>query len=153
MGQSCCVDDGGTVIEKSVSRPRPSDNNEHDQGFNEAEAMDPCIGMAEASTKRDEGTRTHRHVELFVRKEGPHDKLGMDVKHLQGRLVVWQVFPSGAVERANQASLCRSPPGDTIEAGDVIVQVNDVHNIDTDMINECQAKDELRLRAVRGYQH
>merc|ERR1719491_1991340 len=115
--------------------------------------MDPYAGMPEATTKRDEGTRTHRSIELFVQKGGLGDKLGMDVKHLQGRLVVWQVFPSGAVERANQASLSKLPPGDTIEAGDIIVQVNDVQGIDTEMVNECQIKNELRLRAVRGFQH
>merc|ERR1719203_1484650 len=115
--------------------------------------MDPTAGIAEATMKRDEGTRMHRHVELLVLKQGPGDRLGMDVKHLQGRLVVWQVFPSGAVERANQASLNKMPPGDTIEAGDVIVQVNEVKGIDTEMVNECQIKNELRLRAIRGFQH
>lgn len=88
-------------------------------------------------------------VELVVLKSGPQDKLGMDVKHVRGRLVIKTVVPGGAVDRANRISRSRKPPGDVIGVGDVISQVNDIQEIDTAMVAECQQKAVLRIRAVR----
>merc|ERR1739848_474177 len=75
--------------------------------------------------KKDEGSGGPQVVEVLVRKLDDNDKLGMDVKHVRGRLVIVQVFAGGALDRANQLARTSRPPGDTIDVGDVIAQVND----------------------------
>mmetsp|Transcript_62149 Transcript_62149/g.140028 ORF Transcript_62149/g.140028 Transcript_62149/m.140028 type:complete len:152 (+) Transcript_62149:62-517(+) len=145
---SCCASNEGTTneglaaagVDHMAELPM-----EQDQTIQAA--MDPSV--FDDSSKKDEGTGAPKTVEVLVRKSGPDDKLGMDVKHVRGRLVVVQVFHGGAVDRANQNSRSRSPPGEVIEVGDVIAQVNDVKDIDTAMVAECQQKSQLRIRALR----
>lgn len=86
-------------------------------------------------------------VEVVVRKQGPNDKLGMDVKHMKGKLIVMQIFPGGAIERANNEN--KAIGGDALEIGDTIMQVNDVSDKDTTMVAECQRANELRITAER----
>mmetsp|Transcript_58247 Transcript_58247/g.187107 ORF Transcript_58247/g.187107 Transcript_58247/m.187107 type:complete len:152 (+) Transcript_58247:72-527(+) len=117
-----------------------------EHGATEA-AMDPAV--FEGTAKKEEGSEVPRVIELVVQKSGPDDKLGMDVKHVRERLIIVQVFPGGAIDRANQISRSRDPPEETLEVGDIIVQVNDVANIDTAMVAECQQQSQLRIRALR----
>mmetsp|Transcript_18515 Transcript_18515/g.36321 ORF Transcript_18515/g.36321 Transcript_18515/m.36321 type:complete len:153 (-) Transcript_18515:58-516(-) len=113
-------------------------------------ALDPAV-FDEAATAQEcrQEPPIQRVIELNVFKSGLQDKLGMDVKHVRGRLVIVEIFPGGAVDRANQFSLCRQPPGDVIAVGDTIVQVNNVNEIDTAILAECQAKAQLRIRTIR----
>lgn len=150
MGQNCCATNDEKCLEAAVGAVDRMVEEHHDQDTAafECASMDPTVGFPEA-VKEECASMLEQTIELFVRKEGPADKLGMDVKHLMGRLVVVKIFPGGAVERANMISQRRKPPGDTIEAGDIITQVNGVRDVDADMVGECQSSNELFFRAVR----
>mmetsp|Transcript_66618 Transcript_66618/g.171454 ORF Transcript_66618/g.171454 Transcript_66618/m.171454 type:complete len:156 (+) Transcript_66618:61-528(+) len=151
MGANCCASSDASKEAAFTPDPMGEHAMQQEQNAIEAAAM-YAAGFGDVS-KNEGGTELQRTVEVTVRKLGPEDRLGMDVKHVRGRLVIVQLFPGGAVHRANKASAARKPPGDTVDVGDVIVQVNDVKGIDTDMVAECQQRDELRIRAVRkgGY--
>lgn len=109
-------------------------------------------------TKREEGTEPEaagptpqagqpQIVDVIVRKSGQQDKLGMDVKHMKGRLIVMQIFPGGAIDRANKE--CQAAGNECLEIGDTIIQVNDISDKDTTMVAECQRSDELRIKVMR----
>lgn len=140
MGQSCCAAHDEKAQEASIGSANIV--NATQEHALENAAMDPGVGFPEAV--KDEPQKT---IELLVTKEGDTDRLGMDVKHLRGRLVIVQLFPGHAVDRANVAASKRG--SDVLEEGDVIVQVNDVKETDAEMVKECQSKNELRIRAVR----
>mmetsp|Transcript_105612 Transcript_105612/g.265981 ORF Transcript_105612/g.265981 Transcript_105612/m.265981 type:complete len:154 (+) Transcript_105612:101-562(+) len=152
MGGSCCTANDDKMAEASgATNLDPMAEAAQDAYFAESAMMDPLTGCPEA-LKKSEGSEPQRTVEVLVKKDGPTDRLGMDVKHVRGRLVIVQIFVGGAIDRANQASLQQASPGDTLEVGDVIVQVNDKGDLDTDMVAECQMRCDLRIRAVRRFQ-
>merc|ERR1712113_776443 len=84
---------------------------------------------------------------LTVVKEDLDDKLGMDVKHIDGRLEVVDLLPEGAVARAS-ASLGPDHP-DRLRVGDVIISVNGVDKSDMLMVNECMLSSELKFEVAR----
>merc|ERR1719401_45317 len=49
-------------------------------------------------------TQKDNLVDVCVQKRSGGDMLGMDVKHVRGRLVVVQILEGGAVHRANEAN-------------------------------------------------
>merc|ERR1719362_185707 len=77
----------------------------------------PMGGIAALSQPKAGGKTEEFNV--TVRKQGPDERLGMDVKHLGDRLEVTRIFPEGAVIRMNQAS-----PKTALKLGDVILKVN-----------------------------
>jgi len=81
--------------------------------------------------------------EVLIVKEGSEDKLGMDVKHTQGKLEVVHIFPQGAVQRANKNS-----QGGILEVGDMIHSINGFDN-DHQMVAECRLRQKLQIRAYR----
>mmetsp|Transcript_82525 Transcript_82525/g.237289 ORF Transcript_82525/g.237289 Transcript_82525/m.237289 type:complete len:155 (+) Transcript_82525:51-515(+) len=153
MGQSCCVSNEEDKVLEASGRPYPQPTAESSEERHSVEPamMDPLAGEVGVSAK-DEGHELQKFVEVLVRKHGFTERLGMDVKHVRGRLVIAQVFSGGAVDRANCASLQASFAGDSLEVGDVIVQVNDKRELDKDMVAECQSSCDLRIRALRRFQ-
>jgi len=93
-----------------------------------------------------------RRIEVLIQKGSPQAKLGMDVKHIQGKLEVVHIFPDGAVAQSNEASRSLSPPRETLQVGDFIVGVNGVDTSDHQMVAECRLRSDLRLLVLRGPQ-
>merc|ERR1719436_1101254 len=87
--------------------------------------------------------------QITIRKFGPEDKLGMDVKHLQGKLEVVHLFRDGAIERNNTEQRAKNPPAVTLEVGDIIHRVNNVDNNDHQMVAECRLRDTLVMLVSR----
>mmetsp|Transcript_114177 Transcript_114177/g.355563 ORF Transcript_114177/g.355563 Transcript_114177/m.355563 type:complete len:166 (+) Transcript_114177:115-612(+) len=85
--------------------------------------------------------------EVRLLKLAPDEKLGMDVKHLGGRLEVRRIFPDGGVHRSNALAARTNVPG--LEVGDIIVSVNDVSGIDHRMIAEIRLKHDIVFRVLR----
>eukprot|EP00747_Dinoflagellata_sp_TGD_P020670 gnl/TRDRNA2_/TRDRNA2_127976_c0_seq1.p2 gnl/TRDRNA2_/TRDRNA2_127976_c0~~gnl/TRDRNA2_/TRDRNA2_127976_c0_seq1.p2 ORF type:complete len:119 (+),score=24.25 gnl/TRDRNA2_/TRDRNA2_127976_c0_seq1:76-432(+) len=76
-------------------------------------------------------------------------KLGMDIKQIQGALKVVQIFPDGAIARANAANRAASPPAEELRPGDLIKMVNGICGSDELMVKECKEKSLLRFRVSR----
>jgi hypothetical protein len=97
-----------------------------------------------------------KQLEVRVQRRGNEDKLGIDVTHGQGPLTIVAISSGSAVDRANEASKASTPPGDTLEVGDVITQVNGLHDVTTAswaLVTECQQKLDLKLKATRQISH
>jgi len=107
------------------------------------------MGGSTASKEVADADNEATVVEVVVQKTGPDEWLGMDVSHVHGHLAVMQVFQDGAIDRTKQALLQQVPAGDTLEVGDIIIQVNDVMEPDTAMVEECRSRTTLRIRALR----
>jgi len=88
-------------------------------------------------------------IEMLVIRDGPHDRLGMDVRHLNGGLSIVSIVPGCALDRANKKAALLNPPGPMLLVGDIIHQVNGVTELDEDLVAECQDKLELHILAVR----
>merc|ERR1712039_604702 len=86
---------------------------------------------------------------VAIQKLGPDDKLGMDVKHIDGKLEVVHIFPDGAIARSNLENQ-RKPSGETLQLGDVIHRVNNVDSGDHQMVAECRLTSELTLMVFRA---
>mmetsp|Transcript_71896 Transcript_71896/g.161365 ORF Transcript_71896/g.161365 Transcript_71896/m.161365 type:complete len:168 (-) Transcript_71896:169-672(-) len=154
--EACCAcaeaqDGGGKDSFKGVHAVRS------DYRVEELNAEQKAVESAERDAMREEqprkaadGSMNKRTVKVTVKKISAEEKLGMDVKHEKGKLVVVDIVPGGAVDRGNKASLGSHPAGADIRIGDVIHQVNDVKGIDTAMVGECQLKTELRFKVSRG---
>lgn len=115
-----------------------------------ASNVDPQLHLQdspEPSVVSDHPSETE--VEMVVIKDGPHDRLGMDVRHLNGGLSIVSIAPGCALDRANREAALRNPPGPTLQVGDIIHQVNGITDADTDLVAECQEKLELNILAVR----
>lgn len=84
-----------------------------------------------------------------VQKTGLDDKLGMEVKHLQGKLEVAHISPEGAIERTNKLNKAMKPPGETLQLGDIIQRVNHIDKSDRQMVVECRLKNELTFCVAR----
>mmetsp|Transcript_2322 Transcript_2322/g.4867 ORF Transcript_2322/g.4867 Transcript_2322/m.4867 type:complete len:196 (-) Transcript_2322:148-735(-) len=94
------------------------------------------------------GDLTKEMLEVILTKESADDQLCMAVRHLkaQGRLVVLQIQPGGAVEKANRQN---EVAGKTMLAvGDTIVSVNGVQGDDAEMVAECKRALELKLKVL-----
>mmetsp|Transcript_8005 Transcript_8005/g.17301 ORF Transcript_8005/g.17301 Transcript_8005/m.17301 type:complete len:151 (+) Transcript_8005:89-541(+) len=147
MGQSCCVSSEDRNQEVS-GRPDKSGPTVPLQDLFAESNIDP---FKPPHQQHEELCEVHgKTLEVVVRKFSPAERLGMDVKHVRGRLIVAAIFVGGAVDRANQLS--RVNGGDVLEVGDVVVGVNDKKDVDTEMVAECQSRSELRVRAVRRFQ-
>lgn len=105
--------------------------------------------LASAPAQREQHPR---RIEVLIHKEGPQAKLGMDVKHIQGKLEVVHIFPDGAVAQSNEANRKFNPPKETLQVGDFIVGVNGVDTSDHQMVAECRLRSDLRLLVLRGPQ-
>merc|ERR1712039_181306 len=66
---------------------------------------------------------TPSNFQVVILKTSAEEKLGMDVKHIDGRLEVVHIFPDGAIARSNLENQ-RKPSGETLQLGDVIHRVN-----------------------------
>uniref|UniRef100_A0A7S1AIR5 PDZ domain-containing protein n=1 Tax=Noctiluca scintillans TaxID=2966 RepID=A0A7S1AIR5_NOCSC len=138
MGSACCAQsDTDTAGEQNFSAA-PFDENPGNQ-----------VSLTEASGNEVEEAPAGMIEVLVVRKD-LKQKLGMDVKHVQSKLKIVAITDTGAVHFANMASAAKSPPGEMLKVGDTIVKVNDVNRSDTDMVEECSGKTELRITALRS---
>mmetsp|Transcript_151500 Transcript_151500/g.262497 ORF Transcript_151500/g.262497 Transcript_151500/m.262497 type:complete len:137 (-) Transcript_151500:106-516(-) len=88
--------------------------------------------------------------EARITKHGESDRFGMDVQHVDGRLVVLRIDRGGAVERHNAAARGKHPPRETLNTGDVIVRVNAVDSDDDAMIAEIQRSSHIKLQVMRA---
>mmetsp|Transcript_39163 Transcript_39163/g.77529 ORF Transcript_39163/g.77529 Transcript_39163/m.77529 type:complete len:128 (+) Transcript_39163:47-430(+) len=123
MGGVCvCQDDGKSSVVEDAELDKPMDGGVPDLSK---------VGAVE--------------LDVTIRKQGPDEKLGMDVKHLVDRLEVTKIFPDFAVNRANQAS-----PKTALRVGDVIVQVNSTHGNDARMVAEIRLNSELKFKIRRS---
>merc|ERR1740138_1053023 len=57
-------------------------------------------------------------LEVCISKTRADDKLGLDVKHIDGKLVVSLILDYGAVERTNAKNRAQVPPKETLQVGD-----------------------------------
>eukprot|EP00931_Biecheleriopsis_adriatica_P012231 TRINITY_DN113354_c0_g1_i2.p1 TRINITY_DN113354_c0_g1~~TRINITY_DN113354_c0_g1_i2.p1 ORF type:complete len:131 (-),score=32.20 TRINITY_DN113354_c0_g1_i2:112-504(-) len=127
MGQSpcCCADDdSGIEIKAAVSR------------------------AAADLVKLEERLQQDRY-DIVIEKEDASEILGMDVRHVQGRLVVSRIAKDGAVAKANARVRSSDPPGNELQIDDVIVEVNSIYDNDIEMVKECQRGIQLHIKFVR----
>eukprot|EP00927_Polykrikos_kofoidii_P038892 TRINITY_DN33335_c0_g1_i1.p1 TRINITY_DN33335_c0_g1~~TRINITY_DN33335_c0_g1_i1.p1 ORF type:complete len:161 (+),score=28.30 TRINITY_DN33335_c0_g1_i1:186-668(+) len=159
MGNAqCCLNE--PQKRQDGSQPTRVDNAEKRFEFSETAVDDiqvqnfaggatPLVKV-KGSQKRDEGTMAHaRKITVLVQKTSLEEKLGIDVKHAKGRLVVVDIFPGGAAYRVNWEQRQKTPPGEVIEVGDVIIDVNGIQNLDTAMVIECRQKLTLNIVVLR----
>mmetsp|Transcript_39067 Transcript_39067/g.71141 ORF Transcript_39067/g.71141 Transcript_39067/m.71141 type:complete len:173 (+) Transcript_39067:113-631(+) len=94
------------------------------------------------------GDPTKDLLEVLLMKESKDHPLCMAVRHLkaQGRLVVLQIQPGGAIEKANKANESEGRP--VLAVGDTIVSVNGIEGDDAEIVAECKRKEELRLKVL-----
>mmetsp|Transcript_50767 Transcript_50767/g.135400 ORF Transcript_50767/g.135400 Transcript_50767/m.135400 type:complete len:137 (-) Transcript_50767:292-702(-) len=136
MGANCCAQEGQDESVNIATTP----STDEDQG--------PVTNDVVQVVYRDEGRPTT--IEVKVVRDFPDEKLGMDVKHVHNQLKILKIFDVGAVARANRECLNHVPRKDTLQMGDIIVQVNDVQGSDIAMVSECWAKQELTFKVIRG---
>merc|ERR1719437_160134 len=113
--------------------------------------LEAAHAVGRAAAGRPEGdtqARRSRRVCLTVHRDSLNDLLGMHVKHTGGQLVLVGIHSHGALDRASSQSGARG--GDTLKAGDVIVQINEVRGDDAAMVRECEEKATLVFRALRA---
>mmetsp|Transcript_67808 Transcript_67808/g.126668 ORF Transcript_67808/g.126668 Transcript_67808/m.126668 type:complete len:186 (+) Transcript_67808:83-640(+) len=87
-------------------------------------------------------------VDVTLVKETADEQLFMAVRHLkaQGRLLVLQIQPGGAVERANAVNDAEGRR--KIFVGDTIVSVNGIDGDDNELVAECKRCIEMKLRVL-----
>mmetsp|Transcript_15325 Transcript_15325/g.31780 ORF Transcript_15325/g.31780 Transcript_15325/m.31780 type:complete len:168 (+) Transcript_15325:74-577(+) len=154
--EACCAcaeaqDGGGKDSFKGVHAVRS------DYRVEELNAEQKAVESAERDAMREEqprkaadGSMNKRTVKVTVKKISAEEKLGMDVKHMRGRLIIVNLFDGGAIMRCNRLAHQLNPPGDTLEPGDVITQVNTVIGEDMTMVKECNTSMELNFVALRA---
>jgi len=86
----------------------------------------------------DEFKGPRRVFKVKVAKKSSSDSLGIDVKHINGRLEVLEVLNGGAVHKANVASKQMVPEGEQVLSGDFIERVNNVTGSESIMIAACK---------------
>mmetsp|Transcript_97227 Transcript_97227/g.208557 ORF Transcript_97227/g.208557 Transcript_97227/m.208557 type:complete len:158 (-) Transcript_97227:69-542(-) len=101
-------------------------------------------------TEEPEPPPKSRTFEFTIHKTGPEDKLGMDVKHINGRLEVVHIFADGCVERTNQQNKAHRPPRDALTIGDVVQKVNNIDSSDHQMVAECRLRNNLTFTVMRA---
>mmetsp|Transcript_57205 Transcript_57205/g.147143 ORF Transcript_57205/g.147143 Transcript_57205/m.147143 type:complete len:167 (-) Transcript_57205:31-531(-) len=151
MGQDCSCEDSSKQDEKFVPAVSSEDQVMPEGAITQAQDVSkfaprsgaPAVASGAPKANRERTQEKPRVFEFVIKKLGPDDKLGMDVKHVHHRLEVVHVFPDGAIERTNQTNRAKSPMGETLNLGDVIEKVNNVENSDHQMVAECRLRDEL----------
>lgn len=161
MGNNCCVCEEEDNIIPDNKHGVSAMANYGDPSADDTDKMmsaDSMYGMStpEAARKREvadvnntkdmEAPKAGR-VCVTVHRESVDEKLGIDVKHVSGKLVVVGILSDGAVHRAVARSRARG--GDVLEIGDTIVQINDVANHDAAMVQECRESAILVFHAER----
>jgi hypothetical protein len=91
--------------------------------------------------------RKSRRVCVTVHRDSVNDALGVHFKHVKGKLLLVGILSHGAVHRSSAQSQVRGC--DTLEAGDIIVQINDVRDDDAAMVQECKVRATLVIHALR----
>merc|ERR1712232_1179494 len=94
-------------------------------------------------------TKKERRFRFAVKKAECDDKLGLDMRHLQGTLEVVHIFEYGAVHRINVANRAKDPDCDVLQVGDTILKVNQACGCELEMVNECKQKDDLVIEVMR----
>lgn len=100
------------------------------------------------------GSEEDKYIEVIVKKDGVRDRLGMDIRHghAPGQLSIIRIEEASALDRANQRALAMSPPGEALQVGDFIVQVNDITVMEGGenlLVQELLEKLELRIIVLR----
>lgn len=81
--------------------------------------------------------------ELALERKVPGTLLGMEVRHIAGRLYVGRVTTGGLVDAANRARDCEGLPA--LAIGDLIERVNDVVGSDQALVAEMQRAAAVRI--------
>jgi len=165
MGNHCCVceeeDNIINVDKKHAAADAAAMGNYRDLCADDTDKMMSAASMygmstPEAARKREASDVIHAkdaeapkagRVCVTVHRDSVEEKLGIDVKHVSGKLVVVGILSDGAVHRAVARSRARG--GDVLEIGDTIVQINDVANHDAAMVQECRESAILVFHAER----
>jgi len=90
------------------------------------------------------GTAEGQVFTLKISKQTPDDKLGMDVKHVEGRLQVDKIFANGLIDRHNSTH-----PNDQLMLADILLKVNGIEGSDHAMVAECKSKMILEIEVLR----
>ncbi|CAK0894180.1 unnamed protein product [Prorocentrum cordatum] len=110
-------------------------------------AADIVVGQVVGRSEEDRRARKARRVCVTVHRDSVNDSLGIHVKHVNRQLVLVGIRSDGALHRSSAQSKERG--GDTLEAGDIIVQINDVLDDDAAMVQECKDRATLVIHALR----
>eukprot|EP00930_Biecheleria_cincta_P088426 TRINITY_DN77662_c0_g1_i1.p1 TRINITY_DN77662_c0_g1~~TRINITY_DN77662_c0_g1_i1.p1 ORF type:complete len:131 (-),score=36.46 TRINITY_DN77662_c0_g1_i1:279-671(-) len=93
-----------------------------------------------------------KEMDILIEKTGVDEPLGMDVRHIRGRLKVIKIMVGGAVDRANKQALVRPVEGSRpqqLQLDDTIVSVNGIGETDAEMVAECKRSLKLNVRFLR----
>jgi len=107
-----------------------------------------AVGQVSGRPEEELQARKARKVCVRVHRDSVNDVLGIHVKHVNRQLVLVGILSHGAVHRSSAQSGARG--GDTLEAGDIIVQINEVRGDDAAMVQECKEKATLVIHALRN---
>lgn len=151
LAASCCCVLGGQSKSTELV-PMPPELRSASQGPAPTDALDaedeetcPCpLGH---TVSRHQGAA--KDLQVLVQRLSPEDKLGIELKPRSGQLAIVNIVPGSAVDRANAVARVRTPPGDTLQVGDVITQVNGVNDVNEALVTECQQSLDLKFRALR----
>jgi hypothetical protein len=148
LAASCCCVLGGQSKSTELV-PMPPEMRAATQGPSPVDAEDEetCACTLGHTVIRNQGAA--KDLQVFVQRLSPEDKLGIEVKPRCGQFAIVSIVPGSAVDRANTAAQVRTPPGDTLQVGDVITQVNGVSDVNKALVTECVQSLDLQFRALR----
>jgi len=106
-----------------------------------------------AEVARQAAPSAGRTFEFEIGKLERTEKLGLDVGHNNGVLIVSTIFADGAVARVNAAARARNPCGEVLKIGDIIERVNGVEGDDDAMVDACRASERPVLCVRRREEH
>lgn len=135
-----------TTLETSSFVSVPSDVSKGSDGVaiaNDAQKQDNIVSEhTDLSVYSEDASETY--IEMLIEKNGPDDRLGLDVRSFHGGLSIIGIYAGCALDRANKRS-----SGHILKVGDIIHQVNDITEPETALVAELQGKSTLRIWAVR----
>jgi len=105
--------------------------------------------LAKSEESSDKDSDGAQYIDLVIAKRFLGDRLGLDVAHVDGRLLVLEILEGMAVDGALRARARDDPSSGLLRAGDVIVDVNGVAGPSAAMVAELEQNAVLRILAVR----
>lgn len=104
-----------------------------------------------ANSLTGNGPDEEKYMEFIVRRLSREDRLGLDIRHgpLPGQLAIAKIEEGAALDRLNQQALSLDPPGEAMEVGDRIIEVNGITEPESRMVKELADKLELRIVVLR----
>eukprot|EP00441_Pelagodinium_beii_P020793 CAMPEP_0197659532 /NCGR_PEP_ID=MMETSP1338-20131121/48056_1 /TAXON_ID=43686 ORGANISM="Pelagodinium beii, Strain RCC1491" /NCGR_SAMPLE_ID=MMETSP1338 /ASSEMBLY_ACC=CAM_ASM_000754 /LENGTH=136 /DNA_ID=CAMNT_0043236497 /DNA_START=60 /DNA_END=468 /DNA_ORIENTATION=- len=94
-----------------------------------------------------DGFREEKELYVVISKESEFDKLGMDVKHVRGKLNIVNIGSDGVIAKHNRKANSLDPPQEVLKVHDWIIDVNGVSS-DQAMVDECKKAMVMKVKIL-----